>query len=134
MMMLLAAINYGILLPVAVFGAVFAVLWFVMDLTGPKSDIAEYRLDVLSDSKARKGQKSKGAGSNALVRAMENAAPALAKPLSPQTEKEAGKLKQRLVEAGFRSEASFTMFLSIKLMVAAALLFITDASLSLWKG
>lgn len=133
-MILIAAMNFGIIIPVAVFGAVFAILWFIMDLTGSKSEIAEYRLDVLSDSKSRKGKREKGGGSNALVKAIENAAPSLSKPLSPQTEKEANRLKQRLVEAGFRSETSFSMFLSIKVILSLFLLVITGAISVLLEG
>ena len=121
---LLASISLITILPIAVFIAVFAVAWFVMDMTGGKKNDVEDRLDMLSDPNAKRdrgGKKEQSAG-QAMSQAFEAAAPALAKPLTPQTEKEAGVLKQRLVEAGFRREGTWMIFLSIKLICAGLLL------------
>ena len=44
------------------------------------------------------------------------ATPALAKPLKPKNEKDAGKLKLRMQHAGFRSEGAPSVFLGLKLV------------------
>lgn len=135
MLLFLAAVNYAILLPILVFVCVACVAWFVVDLTSPKAGIAEQRLDMLSDPMARKErQRGEMKAGEAMAKALEAAAPALAKPLTPQTEKEAGKLKQRLMEAGFRTETAPMLFLSIKLLVAAGLLFITGGFAVFFEG
>jgi tight adherence protein C len=122
----LAAASYALLLPLAIFAAVFCVAWLVMDMSTKKVGVAEQHLDMLSDPQARRQRsKPESSAGEAMAKALEAAAPALAKPLTPQTEKEASKLKQRLVEAGFRTETAPMMFLSIKLLTAAILLVMT---------
>jgi tight adherence protein C len=51
-----------------------------------------------------------------MTRVLEKATPALAKPLQPSSEKEAGRLKQRLLQAGFRREDAATVFLGMKFL------------------
>jgi len=51
-----------------------------------------------------------------MTRVLEKASPALARPLRPKTELEASKLKLRLANAGFRSEAAPTVFLGLKFL------------------
>ena len=124
MILVLASINVFTILPIAVFAAVFAVAWLVMDMTSGKKGGVEDRFDMLSDINAKRDRGGKGEVSTgkAMSNAFEAAAPALAKPLTPQTEKEAGVLKQRLVESGFRNESAWMIFLSIKLVTAGFLL------------
>ncbi len=136
MNLLLASLNLMTILPIAVFVAVVAVAWFFMDMTGDKKGGVEERLEMLSDPNAKRdrgGRAEIGAG-KAMSLAFEAAVPALAKPLTPQTEKEAGKLKQRLVEAGFRREGAWMTFLSIKLISAGALLFVTGGTAIFLEG
>ena len=133
--LLVADINYFIILPVAVFFAVFSVIWMLADVSTKKAGIAEQRLDVLSSPYGRRIQeKMENSASEAMAKAFEAAAPALAKPLTPQNEKEASKLKQRLMEAGFRSESAPMMFLSIKLMTAAIFLFLSGGTAVFIEG
>ncbi|MFN9916161.1 MAG: type II secretion system F family protein, partial [Pirellulaceae bacterium] len=133
--LLVADINYFIILPVAVFFAVFSVIWMLADVSTKKAGIAEQRLDVLSSPYGRRIQeKMENSASEAMAKAFEAAAPALAKPLTPQNEKEASKLKQRLMEAGFRSESTPMMFLSIKLMTAAIFLFLSGGTAVFIEG
>lgn len=126
MLVILAAVNYVLLVPIAIFCAVFCVAWLLLDMSTKKADIAEQRLDMLSDPNARRAKnKSEMKTGEAVARAFEGVAPALAKPLTPQTEKEASNLKKRLMEAGFRSETAPTIYLSIKLISAVVLLVMT---------
>jgi tight adherence protein C len=73
----------------------------------------EKRLDEMRDPNLRR-RKEETQGGNAMTRVLEAATPALAKPLQPKNEKEASALKQRLCEAGFRSEKASTVFLGLK--------------------
>ncbi|MDZ4847745.1 MAG: type II secretion system F family protein [Pirellulaceae bacterium] len=136
MTLILASISLVTLLPIVVFAGVFAIAWLVMDLTSNKKGGVEDRLDMLSDTNAkreRNGKREASAG-QAMSKVLEAAAPALAKPLTPQTEKEAGKLKQRLVEAGFRTEGAWMMYLSIKIVVAGLLLVATGGTAIFFEG
>ncbi len=70
----------------------------------------------------------------ALARVLEKASPALSKPLTPKTEAEMGKLKQRLVEAGFRSESAPAVFLSFKVLCGISFLMLSGGLLALISG
>ncbi len=76
MLVTLAAINYVLLVPIAIFCAVFCVAWLLLDMSTKKADIAEQRLDMLSDPNARRS-KSKSemkTGGEAVARAFEGVA------------------------------------------------------------
>jgi tight adherence protein C len=113
--MMLASLDYSIVVTIAVFGMLFASAWLLLEWLGGDKPRAEERLDEFKDPTLRrkKGDHPRG-GSEAMARALEKATPALAKPLQPKTEKEAGKLKERLTHAGFRSENAATAFLGLK--------------------
>ncbi|MBI2823554.1 MAG: type II secretion system F family protein [Planctomycetia bacterium] len=53
---------------------------------------------------------------DAMTKVLEAASPALAKPLQPKSELEQSKLKLKLSNAGFRSEAAPTIFLGFKFL------------------
>lgn len=96
----------------AVFVAIAAGAWFVMDLlSGGQKTRAVERLSELKDP--RKRLLEKDAKKN-MASVLEMASPTLSKPLQPKTEKEKGALKERLDHAGFRSEAAPGLFLSLK--------------------
>jgi tight adherence protein C len=116
--MLLLATSLSILIPVAAFGGAVAIAWLAMDwMGGGKRSRAEERLDDWRDpsGRRRREEQSKNPG-EAMSRVLEKATPALAKPLQPKTEKEVGKLKQRLMQAGFRSQEAPTVFLGLKFL------------------
>jgi tight adherence protein C len=69
----------------------------------------------MRDPAARRRRDADARGTAETVgRMLEKATPALAKPLQPKTEKEAGLLRQRLQHAGFRSDGAATAFLGLK--------------------
>lgn len=124
--MFIAAITYAMVLPIAVFLAVACIAWMVIDLSDGKSENVEQRLDMLSDSRNRQRQKQGNQTSMAkLSKVIEDVAPTLSKPLTPQTQLEASKLNARLVEAGFRNEFAWMTFLSIKVIFALTVLTLT---------
>jgi len=126
--------DWTLFIPLAIFGAFAAVAWILLDLWYKGGSKAEERLDVLGDPRKRQAKRegdASGKASDAMTRVLEKATPALAKPLQPKTEAETGKLKQRLTQAGFRTEAAPTVFLGLKfigLVVGA----VAGGGLMLW--
>lgn len=104
-------------LPFALFGTFAAAAWMALDwLAQGKSRTVE-RLAELKDPTVRRKrleQESEVKKQGAVAQVLAKASPTLAKPLQPQSEAEAGKLKTRLVQAGFRSELAPNIFLGLK--------------------
>src|SRR5688572_19973745 len=113
--MLLASFNLVMLLPFAIFGAIAAAVWVALEFMATRDTKAEKRLDEFRDPNLRK-RKEELASAGAVTRVLEAATPALAKPLQPKTEKEAGQLKQRLSEAGLRHDSAANIFLGLKIV------------------
>jgi len=119
--MLFGYISNAIILPVAVFVAIGAISWYLLSFFFvAKDERAEQRLVELSDPRARRDSQSKKG--EALQRVLSKSAPALAKSLTPTNEKDIGKLRQSLVEAGFRSETAPVTYLALRAVVALAFL------------
>lgn len=95
-------------------GAV-AIAWLILDwISGPKGR-TEQRLDELRDPRLRREREAAaGAATSTVGRVLAKTTPTLAKPLQPKTEREFSRLRERLMHAGFRSEAAPTMFLGLK--------------------
>lgn len=105
------------LIQLGVFGVIAALVWVAVDwFSGGGDTRTDERLAELRDPMLRKRKEEAGAGKkgNAMTRMLEDAAPALAKPLQPQNELEANKLKAKLSYAGFRNESAPSIFLGLK--------------------
>jgi tight adherence protein C len=124
-------ISPALVAMVAVFGAFGAVAWLVLNyLFDDKPARAEQRLQVLSDARKGKAGEKKN---ETFTKAIEMATPSLAKALTPKSEAEMSKLRQTLVEAGFRSETAPMTFLAIRVVVSLVFLFIgSGASLFMY--
>ncbi len=119
--MLLAYISNAVILPFAVFIAIGAIAWFVLGyMFSPEEDRAEQRLTELSDPRARANRGNKKG--EAFQRVLSKSAPKLAKSLTPTNEKEMSKLRQSLVEAGFRSETAPITYLALRAIIALVFL------------
>lgn len=126
--MLLAAETPFIvyLVPFAIFVGVSAVAWmFVGRVSGEDKPRAEARLEELRNPRKRSKAKSGGPEedreqkkSRALAAALERATSPLAGTVKPKNEKELGKLRERLLHAGFRVEAAPVMFKGTQLILA----------------
>jgi tight adherence protein C len=115
-----ASAWYGWLVALGVFGLVAGLAWVAFDWLTGKSNRAEERLDDFRDPAGRKKRDELGGrkkADGAVSRMLEQAAPKLAKPLQPKTEKEQSRLKLKLGYAGFRSEAAPQIFLGIKFIM-----------------
>ncbi|MDP6467319.1 MAG: type II secretion system F family protein [Pirellulaceae bacterium] len=100
----------------AVGAAVIACAWLLLDILSAKKPRAEERLEEFKDPSLRRTREERTSTTGAMARALKKATPALAKPLQPKTEQEVGKLRSKLMHAGFRSDSAPTMFLGIKFM------------------
>lgn len=108
-------ISWNVILPVAIFGAVAAISWFLLEFfTQGKSRTAE-RLDELRDPTRRRRSADEPTGKKyeTMTRVLEKASVAAA-PLQPKSEQEASKLKSKLMSGGFRNEAAPSIFLGLK--------------------
>ena len=122
------------IIPYAVFAGIAAFAWWLMDMMSAGKPRAIERLDQFTDPIAwRKEVREKRRKKDKVAQVIENAAPKLAKPLQPQNEAEAGKLKIKLANAGFRGETATAVFLSIKflglmlgLIIAAPILMFSE--------
>lgn len=113
--MLPESFDFQQILPYALFGLVAAVAWWALDfLTATKSRAVE-RLDELKNPEKRRREVEGGSGKKfeAMTRVLEKASMA-AKPLQSKNAAETSKLKIRLTSAGFRGEATPSIFLGLK--------------------
>lgn len=110
-------INFEKMLPLAVFGMFAAGAWWLLDIIATGRPRAVQRLDEIKNPGLRRrdnGGVTKK--QDAMTKVLEAASPALAAPLQPKSELEASKLKTKLSNAGFRSEAASTVFLGFKFL------------------
>ncbi len=109
----LFALDFLMLLPFAAFGLFATIAWLVAEAITANKSRSEERLDEIRDPAAR-GKRESGGMAGGMTRMLEKATPALAKPLTPKSEKEVSALKERLNHAGFRSDGAQTVFLGLK--------------------
>ncbi len=115
-MTLLAIAVWSKLIPFAIFGLFAVGAWLLLEAFGGSKPRAEERLDELRNPQSRRRDES-GAPlvkKSATMSKMLSKASPMSKPLQPKSDAEAGKLKSRLSEAGFRMETSVGIFLGLK--------------------
>jgi len=135
-MLAASLLNFDKLLPIAVFGLFAALAWWVLEFLAAGKPRAEERLDELKQSpaKRRKEEAAGGKKRTAVSKALHKASPTLAKPLLPKTEIEASRIKSRLSQAGFRNEATPSVFLGLKFVGLLAGLFFGGGTVLLTNG
>src|SRR6516165_2392395 len=125
-----ALIELNDLLPFLVFGAIFAVIWLVLNVLSSRNTKAEERLARLGRTPSMMDVEvmSQASQSGSFDRKMQNIidkAMAFAKPMMPKTEMEQSKLRQELAMAGFRSENAPKIFLGLRtITLVASLIFL----------
>lgn len=108
-------LTNAIIIPAAIFIAFGALAWLLLGyFFGGDEDRAEQRLQELSDPRSKQKSDRDKKKNEAIARVLKRASPALAKPLTPTNEREMGKLRQDLIEAGFRSETAPLTYLAIR--------------------
>lgn len=127
------AIDFAYVIPVAVFGAIAAISWLLLESFAGSKPRAEERLAELRDPRRRRKGTESATARETMASVLEKASPALARPLQPKNEQEISKLRQKLSAAGFRSEPAANMFYSLKiicLMVGVAM----GGGMMVWMG
>ncbi len=119
--MLISFISVQLIVPIACFVAIACIAWVVLGFFTDNKGRAEERLVEMSDPRRKAGGRD-AKKAEAISRVLERASPALAKPLTPTNEKEMGKLRQDLVEAGFRSETAPLTYLAVRAIFALGFL------------
>jgi tight adherence protein C len=103
-----------VLVPLAAFGLIAAVAWMLMDWFTTKNNRVEERLEDFGKRRGKKDDKDRYAQQNKMTAMLEKATMAMSKPLTPKTEKETNKVKDKLSYAGFRSETAPQIFWGLK--------------------
>ena len=106
-----ALISSELLVKLAIFGAVAAGAWVVMEVVATKKPRAEQRLEEFRDPARRRGEGRDGnrgvtKRADGMARLLEKASPKLSRPLQPKSEEEVGKLRAKLNYAGFRGDVT----------------------------
>ncbi len=122
-MLLALSLSPQLLIPLATFIAIGAVAWIVLEMMTGEKARAEQRLDEMRDPKRKNGRADdrEQKKSEAISRVLQRASPTLAKPLQMNAS-QLGKLRQELVEAGFRSESAPTTYLAVRTLCAGLFL------------
>jgi tight adherence protein C len=105
---------YTVVIPVAAFGFVAAIVWLVIDRFSTGDTRADERLDLIRDPRQKKRDEERYGKANKVTKAFEQAAIKMSSPLTPKDEKETNLVKERLSHAGFRSESAPQIFWGIK--------------------
>jgi tight adherence protein C len=116
-MILAQGIDFVSLMPFAIFGVCAVAAWLMLEWFSKSKSRAEQRLDEFRDPRKRSQRdgQPRGRAADTMTRVLERATPALARPIQPKTESDVSRLKLRLSQAGFRGEASSTIFLGFKI-------------------
>jgi tight adherence protein C len=135
MLIAAGALSIQPLVPFAIFGAFAVGGWLILNMFAAEKPRTVERLEEYKNPLRRKKkdeQDSAMSKQDAMTRLLAKASPTLSKPLQPQNEADAGKLKQRLSVAGFRHETAPQMFLSLKFGALLAGLVMSGAGVALF--
>jgi tight adherence protein C len=130
-----ALISTDLLTKLAIFGAVAAGAWWLLELLAAGKPRAEQRLEELREPNQRRGD-ARGVTkrSEGVTKLLEKATPKFSKPLQPKTEEEIGQLRLKLGYAGFRSEAAPSVYLGLKLIGLIVGFFVGGGTMYFTKG
>ena len=98
----------------AIFGGVAAISLWALELLSRRKPRAEQRLDELRDPGLRRDESISKAKTVSLM--LEKASPALSAPLQPKNSEEVSKTREKLMQAGFRSETAPEIFWAAKMV------------------
>ena len=131
-----ALITLEKIVPLAVFGLFAVVVFWVLDVFAGRNSRTTERLDELRNPLSRRrDQLTKGGKKqDAMSKVLEKATPVFSAPLKPKTEKETSKLKSKLSQAGFRSDAAASVFLGLKFVGLMVGLFFGGGTLMIISG
>jgi tight adherence protein C len=103
------------ILAVGTFGAIALLVWLALSAYSEKQSSASDRLErLMKNTLGRRGTSGLLKKQAQLQSIVARAAPALSKPLRPKNAAELGKLRESLLNAGFRSENAVHIYLGVK--------------------
>jgi tight adherence protein C len=117
--MLFAAFGIEDLIPLMVFAGIVTAIWALMSMISNRNSQAVDRLSRLSRPPSLSDLDNPQKSKNSNLQGLTNAVKSISKPLMPQTEGEKSDLKNKLANAGFRSEAAPMVYSGIRLMTLA---------------
>jgi tight adherence protein C len=130
-----ALISTDLMTKLAIFGAVAAGAWMMLEIVATGKPRAEKRLEEFREPNGRRGDGRRTTKrKQRMTKLLEKASPSLAKHLQPKTVEAQGKLRLKLGYAGFRSEAAVSIFLGLKAICGILGFFIGGGSLYFAKG
>jgi tight adherence protein C len=134
-LILIAAIDFIAVLPFAAFAAIAIGFWVISDVFLNNKSKTESRLEQMKNRSLGKSEivKTSGGAKEGITKLLEQASPRIAEALQPKNEKEAGKLKQKLDEAGWRTENA-TQILSTLKVVSAGFGFFMGGGVALFTN
>jgi tight adherence protein C len=133
---LASIMSNEMVMQLAIFGAVAAAAWWLLDAMSRRKPRAEQRLEEFRDPNARKGDMLRDMKSSkgAMAKVLQKASPALSAPLQPKTAAEVNKTREKLNMAGFRSEAAMQIYWSLKSLGLAAGFLLSGGVLGFTRG
>src|SRR5262245_37135864 len=119
---LASILSNEMVMQMAIFGAVAAAAWWLLDTMARRKPRAVERLEEFREPNTRKGDVLGGMKSSkgAVARVLEKASPVLGAPMKAKNAEEMSKTREKLNMAGFRSEAAPHIFWSLKVLGLAA--------------
>lgn len=115
-MFIVIAFTADWIIPLAIFGAVAATAFLLLDRFAAAKPRAEERLEEISDAKSHRRVSGTSYKAEVVTNVLKKATPGLAKPLQPTNKEEQSKLIARLSHAGFRGEHAPTILLGLKVL------------------
>lgn len=130
----MAEFDFASFLPFAIFAAVALGGWLVVDMFISSNAKSESRLERLRLREQGKSVEKKSNARDGFKKLLEESSPKFTEALGPKNEKETKAIRQKLNEAGFRSEAAIGMLTTLKLMSAATLFVLTGGGTMILNG
>ena len=134
--LILAEIDFVALLPFALFGAIAIGAWIVVDMVFNSKTKTESRLERMKNRANGKSDitKDSGGAKEGITKLLESASPKISDALKPKSEKEISKLKQKLDEAGWRTDNAASMLSTLKVIAAGFGFFVAGGVTLLANG
>jgi tight adherence protein C len=132
---LAAILSTSMVTQIAIFGAVAAVAWWILEFMSRRKPRAEQRLEDFREPSSRKGDMLRDVkGKGAMAKVLQKASPALSAPMASKNEADISKTREKLNMAGFRSEAAMQIYWSMKTLGLAAGFLLSGGVLGFTRG
>jgi tight adherence protein C len=123
-----AAFGFEDMIPLLVFAGIVAGIWAVLSMISKRNSQAQDRLSRLSRPQSLVDIEDPLKGGNGgKLQGLTDAVKSISKPLMPQTEPEQNALKNKLANAGFRSDAAPMVYSGIRLVCLGVFFLISVA-------